>query len=197
MILLKFILPLLLIINHNSVLGQKCKNLKDELDPFTNKRIIMSKGFSLSAIEIDNTKPQINGQFIFENDITFLQLASSIIFAGGGLSSPTERSKDLVDIKLNDYISFKFEGLEKIIKKYPMQESKSTEQMVSGTYYLHSYSKYVFTKDELMMFALNKIERIRISKNNENNNFDYQMVSDNKKEKVITDTRCFISALNN
>lgn len=38
-----------------SLYGQKCKNFKDEIDPFTNKRIIMSSGFSLSVIDIMNT----------------------------------------------------------------------------------------------------------------------------------------------
>ncbi len=187
------ILPVFLL--SSTLYGQKCKNLKDEIDPFTNKRIIMSRGFSLSPIEVNNTKPQINGQFVFENDLTYLNLNSSIIYANGGLSTPTENSKNLVDIKSNDYIIFKFEENEKIIKLSPMQASESNVQVVLGNTYFHSTGKFIISKDDLMEFALNKIERIRISKNNENTYFDYTLKSIEKKENVIFATKCFLTAL--
>ena len=47
------ILPAFLITN--SIYGQKCKNFKDEIDPFTSKKIIISREFSLSGIDIMNT----------------------------------------------------------------------------------------------------------------------------------------------
>jgi hypothetical protein len=65
------ILPVFLITT--SLYGQKCKNIKDEIDPFTNKKIIISSGFSLSTPDINN-KPGIGGQFILENDQIYLKL---------------------------------------------------------------------------------------------------------------------------
>jgi hypothetical protein len=62
------ILPLILLTSTTSIYGQKCKNFKDEIDPFTNKKIIISRGFSLSSLNIMNTKPDISGELIFEND---------------------------------------------------------------------------------------------------------------------------------
>jgi len=49
------ILPVFLL--SSTLYGQKCKNVKDEIDPFTNKKIIISRGFSLSGIDIMNTQP--------------------------------------------------------------------------------------------------------------------------------------------
>ena len=188
------ILPLILLTSTTSIYGQKCKNFKDEIDPFTNKKIIISRGFSLSSLDIMNTKPDISGELIFENDSLYLKLNSSMIFSNGGLSAPTENSKDMVDIKSNDYIIFKFEGNDKVIKLTPKQSSGSFEKVVLGNTYIQSNTKCSITKEELMQFVFNKIERIRISKNNENNYFDYLLKNIEKKENVIFSSKCFLTA---
>jgi hypothetical protein len=187
------ILPVFLITT--SLYGQKCKNIKDEIDPFTNKKIIISRGFSLSGIDIMNTQPTISGEFVFENDSIYFKLNSSMIFSNGGLSTATVNSKDMVDIKSNDYIIFKFEGNDKVLKLTPIQSSGSFEKVVLGNTYIQSNTKCKITKEELMPFVFNKVERIRISKNNENNYFDYTLKSIEKKENVIFSSKCFLTAM--
>ena len=187
------ILPVFLITT--SLYGQKCKNIKDEIDPFTNKKIIISSGFSLSGLNIMNSQPDISGQFVLENDSIYLRLNSSLIFSNGSMVVPTENSKDMVDIKTNDYIIFKFEGNDKVIKLIPTQASGSLEKVVLGNTYIQSIAKFKITKEELMQFISNKVERSRISKNNENNYFDYVLNSAAKKENVIFASKCFLTAL--
>jgi hypothetical protein len=187
------ILPVFLITT--SLYGQKCKNFKDEIDPFTTKKIIISSGFSLSGLNIMNSQPDISGQFVLENDSIYLRLNSSLIFSNGSMVVPTENSKDMVDIKTNDYIIFKFEGNDKVIKLIPTQASGSLEKVVLGNTYIQSTAKFKITKEELMHFISNKVERSRISKNNENNYFDYVLNSTAKKENVIFASKCFLIAL--
>ena len=187
------ILPVFLITT--SIYGQKCKNFKDEIDPFTSKKIIISSGFSLSGLNIMNSQPDISGQFVLENDSIYLRLNSSLIFSSGSMVVPTENSKDMVDIKTNDYIIFKFEGNDKVIKLIPTQASGSLEKVVLGNTYIQSTAKFKITKEELMQFISNKVERSRISKNNENNYFDYVLNSTAKKENVIFASKCFLTAL--
>ena len=187
------ILPVFLL--SSTLYGQKCKNFKDEIDPFTSKKIIISSGFSLSGLNIMNTQPDISGQFVLENDSIYLRLNSSLIFSNGSMVVPTENSKDMVDIKTNDYIIFKFEGNDKVIKLIPTQASGSLEKVVLGNTYIQSTAKFKITKEELMQFISNKVERSRISKNNENNYFDYVLNSTAKKENVIFASKCFLIAL--
>ena len=52
-----------------------------------------------------NSQPDISGQFVLENDSIYLRLNSSLIFSNGSMVVPTENSKDMVDIKTNDYIT--------------------------------------------------------------------------------------------
>jgi hypothetical protein len=179
----------------STLYGQKCKNFKDEIDPFTGKKTIISSGFSLSGLNIMNAQPDISGQFVLENDSIYLRLNSSLIFSNGSMVVPTENSKDMVDIKTNDYIIFKFEGNDKVIKLIPTQASGSLEKVVLGNTYIQSTAKFKITKEELMQFISNKVERSRISKNNENNYFDYVLNSAAKKENVIFASKCFLTAL--
>jgi hypothetical protein len=179
----------------STLYGQKCKNFKDEIDPFTSKKTIISSGFSLSGLNIMNSQPDISGQFVIENDSIYLRLNSSLIFSNGSMVVPTENSKDMVDIKTNDYIIFKFEGNDKVIKLIPIQASGSLEKVVLGNTYIQSTAKFKITKEELMQFISNKVERSRISKNNENNYFDYVLNSAAKKENVIFASKCFLTAL--
>jgi len=179
----------------STLYGQKCKNFKDEIDPFTSKKTIISSGFSLSGLNIMNAQPDISGQFVLENDSIYLRLNSSLIFSNGSILVPTENSKDMVDIKTNDYIIFKFEGNDKIIKLIPIQASGSLEKVVLGNTYIQSTAKFKITKEELIQFISNKVERSRISKNNENNYFDYVLNSAAKKENVIFASKCFLTAL--
>jgi hypothetical protein len=118
-----------------------------------------------------------------------------LIFSNGSILVPTENSKDMVDIKTNDYIIFKFEGNDKVIKLIPTQASGSLEKVVLGNTYIQSTAKFKITKEELMQFISNKVERSRISKNNENNYFDYVLNSTAKKENVIFASKCFLIAL--
>ena len=180
-----FYVVLSLILLSSTLYGQKCKNFKDEIDPFTRKKTIISSGFSLSSLNIMNSQPDISGQFVLENDSIYLRLNSSLIFSNGSMVVPTENSKDMVDIKTNDYIIFKFEGNDKVIKLSPTQASGSLEKVVLGNTYIQSTAKFKITKEELMQFISNKVERSRISKNNENNYFDYVLNSAAKKENVI------------
>jgi hypothetical protein len=179
----------------STLYGQKCKNFKDEIDPFTSKKTIISSGFSLSGLNIMNAQPDISGQFVLENDSIYLRLNSSLIFSNGSILVPTENSKDMVDIKTNDYIIFKFEGNDKVIKLIPIQASGSLEKVVLGNTYIQSTAKFKITKEELIQFISNKVERSRISKNNENNYFDYVLNSAAKKENVIFASKCFLTAL--
>lgn len=179
----------------STLYGQKCKNFKDEIDPFTSKKTIISSGFSLSGLNIMNAQPDISGQFVLENDSIYLRLNSSLIFSNGSILVPTENSKDMVDIKTNDYIIFKFEGNDKVIKLIPLQASGSLEKVVLGNTYIQSTAKFKITKEELIQFISNKVERSRISKNNENNYFDYVLNSAAKKENVIFASKCFLTAL--
>ena len=190
-----FYVVLSLFLLSSTLYGQKCKNFKDEIDPFTSKKTIISSGFSLSGLNIMNSQPDISGQFVLENDSIYLRLNSSLIFSNGSMVVPTENSKDMVDIKTNDYIIFKFEGNDKVVKLTPIQSSGSFEKVVLGNTYIQSNSKYKITKEELMPFVFNKVERIRISKNNENNYFDYSLKSIEKKENVIFSSKCFLTAL--
>ena len=187
------ILPVFLL--SSTLYGQKCKNFKDEIDPFTSKKTIISSGFSLSGLNIMNSQPDISGQFVLENDSIYLRLNSSLIFSNGSITVPTENSKDMVDIKTNDYIIFKFEGNDKVIKLIPTQASGSLEKVVLGNTFIQSTAKFKITKEELMQFISNKVERSRISKNNENNYFDYVLNSAAKKENVIFASKCFLTAL--
>ena len=50
-----FYVVLSLFLLSSTLYGQKCKNFKDEIDPFTSKKIIISREFSLSGIDIMNT----------------------------------------------------------------------------------------------------------------------------------------------
>jgi hypothetical protein len=179
----------------STLYGQKCKNFKDEIDPFTSKKTIISSGFSLSGLNIMNAQPDISGQFVLENDSIYLRLNSSLIFSNGSILVPTENSKDMVDIKTNDYIIFKIEGNDKVIKLIPIQASGSLEKVVLGNTYIQSTAKFKITKEELIQFISNKVERSRISKNNENNYFDYVLNSAAKKENVIFASKCFLTAL--
>ena len=190
-----FYVVLSLFLLSSTLYGQKCKNFKDEIDPFTSKKTIISSGFSLSGLNIMNSQPDISGQFVLENDSIYLRLNSSLIFSNGSMVVPTENSKDMVDIKTNDYIIFKFEGNDKVIKLIPTQASGSLEKVVLGNTYIQSTAKFKITKEELMQFILNKVERSRISKNNENNYFDYVLNSAAKKENVIFASKCFLTAL--
>jgi len=190
-----FYVVLSLILLSSTLYGQKCKNFKDDIDPFTSKKIIISSGFSLSGLNIMNSQPDISGQFVLENDSIYLRLNSSLIFSNGSMVVPTENSKDMVDIKTNDYIIFKFEGNDKVIKLIPTQASGSLEKVVLGNTYIQSTAKFKITKEELMQFISNKVERSRISKNNENNYFDYVLNSTAKKENVIFASKCFLTAL--
>ena len=190
-----FYVVLSLILLSSTLYGQKCKNFKDEIDPFTSKKTIISSGFSLSGLNIMNAQPDISGQFVLENDSIYLRLNSSLIFSNGSMVVPTENIKDMVDIKTNDYIIFKFEGNDKVIKLIPTQASGSLEKVVLGNTYIQSTAKFKITKEELMQFILNKVERSRISKNNENNYFDYVLNSTAKKENVIFASKCFLTAL--
>jgi hypothetical protein len=190
-----FFVVLSLFLLSSTLYGQKCKNFKDEIDPFTSKKTIISSGFSLSGLNIMNSQPDISGQFVLENDSIYLRLNSSLIFSNGSMVVPTENSKDMVDIKTNDYIIFKFEGNDKVIKLSPTQASGSLEKVVLGNTYIQSTAKFKITKEELMQFISNKVERSRISKNNENNYFDYVLNSAAKKENVIFASKCFLTAL--
>jgi hypothetical protein len=190
-----FFVVLSLFLLSSTLYGQKCKNFKDEIDPFTSKKTIISSGFSLSGLNIMNSQPDISGQFVLENDSIYLRLNSSLIFSNGSMVVPTENSKDMVDIKTNDYIIFKFEGNDKVIKLIPTQASGSLEKVVLGNTYIQSTAKFKITKEELMQFISNKVERSRISKNNENNYFDYVLNSAAKKENVIFASKCFLTAL--
>jgi hypothetical protein len=190
-----FYVVLSLFLLSSTLYGQKCKNFKDEIDPFTSKKTIISSGFSLSGLNIMNSQPDISGQFVLENDSIYLRLNSSLIFSNGSMVVPTENSKDMVDIKTNDYIIFKFEGNDKVIKLIPTQASGSLEKVVLGNTYIQSTAKFKITKEELMQFISNKVERSRISKNNENNYFDYVLNSAAKKENVIFASKCFLTAL--
>lgn len=190
-----FYVVLSLFLLSSTLYGQKCKNFKDEIDPFTSKKTIISSGFSLSGLNIMNSQPDISGQFVLENDSIYLRLNSSLIFSNGSMVVPTENIKDMVDIKTNDYIIFKFEGNDKVIKLIPTQASGSLEKVVLGNTYIQSTAKFKITKEELMQFILNKVERSRISKNNENNYFDYVLNSAAKKENVIFASKCFLTAL--
>jgi hypothetical protein len=190
-----FYVVLSLFLLSSTLYGQKCKNFKDEIDPFTSKKTIISSGFSLSGLNIMNSQPDISGQFVLENDSIYLRLNSSLIFSNGSILVPTENSKDMVDIKTNDYIIFKFEGNDKVIKLIPTQASGSLEKVVLGNTYIQSTAKFKITKEELMQFISNKVERSRISKNNENNYFDYVLNSAAKKENVIFASKCFLTAL--
>lgn len=190
-----FYVVLSLFLLSSTLYGQKCKNFKDEIDPFTSKKTIISSGFSLSGLNIMNAQPDISGQFVLENDSIYLRLNSSLIFSNGSILVPTENSKDMVDIKTNDYIIFKFEGNDKVIKLIPLQASGSLEKVVLGNTYIQSTAKFKITKEELIQFISNKVERSRISKNNENNYFDYVLNSAAKKENVIFASKCFLTAL--
>ena len=190
-----FYVVLSLFLLSSTLYGQKCKNFKDEIDPFTSKKTIISSGFSLSGLNIMNSQPDISGQFVLENDSIYLRLNSSLIFSNGSMVVPTENSKDMVDIKTNDYIIFKFEGNDKVIKLIPTQASGSLEKVVLGNTYIQSTAKFKITKEELMQFISNKVERSRISKNNENHYFDYVLNSAAKKENVIFASKCFLTAL--
>ena len=190
-----FYVVLSLFLLSSTLYGQKCKNFKDDIDPFTSKKTIISSGFSLSGLNIMNSQPDISGQFVLENDSIYLRLNSSLIFSNGSMVVPTENSKDMVDIKTNDYIIFKFEGNDKVIKLIPTQASGSLEKVVLGNTYIQSTAKFKITKEELMQFISNKVERSRISKNNENNYFDYVLNSAAKKENVIFASKCFLTAL--
>jgi hypothetical protein len=190
-----FYIVLALFLLSGTLYGQKCKIFKDEIDPFTGKKTIISSGFSLSVLNIMNAQPDISGQFVLENDSIYLRLNSSLIFSSGSILVPTENSKDMVDIKNNDYIIFKFEGSDKVIKLNPTQASGSLEKVVLGNTYIQSTAKFKITKEELIQFITNKVERSRISKNNENNYFDYVLNSTAKKENVIFASKCFLTAL--
>jgi hypothetical protein len=178
-----------------SIYGQKCKNFKDELDPFTSKKTIISSGFSLSTPDINN-KPGIGGQFILENDQIYLKLNFGMGLSKSYLSNAVEFSNDLISIKASDYIMLKFEGSDDIMKLTPAEESSDFERSVLGEItYIYKGTKFNITKAELKQFIFNKIEVIRVSKNNENNYLDYAINSTAKKENVIFSSKCFLTAM--
>ena len=107
--------------------------------------------------------------------------------------SPESQNQDLQDRQALRRVS----GLSTELQDVSDAEYRQLrlEKVVLGNTYIQSTAKFKITKEELMQFISNKVERSRISKNNENNYFDYVLNSTAKKENVIFASKCFLTAL--
>ncbi len=183
------------LIANQDLIGQNCKLAKDELDPFTNKQVVLTKTFNMAnPITSEARKPIIHGQFGLENDSIYFKL-QSIIIVSGGILDDTDNLKEYIKFKENDYLLIKFENNDNLLKLRLNYQSQVSENRSSGIITLNTFAKFNLAQEDINHFAKNKLEMLRFSKNNENEKIDYEIKNANHKDNVVSNATCFLVAL--
>jgi hypothetical protein len=183
------------LIANQYLISQNCKLAKDELDPFTKKQVVLTKTFNIAnPITSEARKPTLHGQLGLENDSIYFKL-QSIMIVSGGILYDTDNLKEYIKFKENDYILIKFENNDTLLKLRLDYQAQVSETRSSGMITLNTFAKFNLSHEDIKQFAKNKLEMLRFSKDNENENIDYEIKNANHKDNVVSNATCFLVAL--
>ncbi len=107
----------------------------------------------------------------------------------------TDNLKEYIKFKENDYILIKFENNDNLLKLRLNYQAQISENRSSGMITLNTFAKFNLSREDINQFAKNKLEMIRFSKDNENENIDYEIKNVNHKDNVVSNASCFLVAL--